>query len=976
MRIKTLFLLACTCNIFIFHTCSAQYFQQEVNYKIDVTLNDKRHSLSASETIIYKNNSQQALTELYFHLWPNAYKNRETALCKQLVKNGETELFFASEDERGFIDSLDFRINQQPIQWMPDSQHIDICKLILNEPLQPGMSAIITTPFYLKLPSAKFSRLGHLDQAYMITQWFPKPAVFDQLGWHAMPYLNQGEFFSEFGSFEVNITLPANYIVAATGDLQNSEELQFLEQKALETSKISSFTNDMSFPRSDNAFKTLTYKQDNVHDFAWFADKRYHVLKGEVELPSSKRKVTLWSMFTNSEPELWSKSIEYMHDAIDFYSSQIGEYPYNQVTAVDGTISAGTGMEYPNVTVIGQSFSPFMLEVVITHEIGHNWFYGMLGNNERMNGWMDEGINSYYEMQYVLHKYPPHLFGNKNEMEGIGIFGKLLGADQFDYKAMNLNEYLFSARTWNNQPLNLPSTSFTEINYGVIMYKKTAIVFDYLKEVLGDSLFKKCMQNYFSDWKFKHPSPVHLRSSIEGTSGRKLNWFFDDLISTNKKVDYKICKVGNEKDSIYNVTLKNNGSIASPVTLSAFYGLTDVNHKNNFIRTNGLFKKTEPLKLKFFSGIEQPRFTEIYFSPVIGWNNYDKFMPGIIFHNTGIIPKQVEYTVMPMYGINTNSLNGSASLSYQHYFSEQLNLKFNVIINHYNIGKTTYSNVDPQQTFFYGYTKIQPDAELQFRKNATADITHKIILKNYFVTSDNVFVREGNSVTQSSENAYYNELIYRLDNKRTLDPLDLSANLQTGEEYMKTSIEANYNFSYKKRRKGISLRFFTGSFIYYKTDANVNFRMSAFNGFDDYLFNEIYFARTETDNSKIGSRQFAEYDGAFKVNTAVGQTDKWIASLNIKITVPGLPAMLYTDFGTYSNAKNAYEGSKALMYNGGIGIWLIRDVAEVYFPLFYSSDISKNLSANSVDKFGERIRFQLNFNLMNPLKLQRQLFNQ
>ena len=228
-----------------------------------------------------------------------------------------------------------------------------------------------------------------------------------------------GEFYSEFGKYDVSITLPENYVIMATGDLQTESEVSFLNNKAKQT-KVqfekggipivdSLEIADMTFPKSSEKFKTVRFTQSKVHDFAWFADKRYHVLKGEVLLGESNKKVTTWALFTNKEAHLWEKSIEYLNDATLYFSKWVGEYPYSHVTAVDGTISAGGGMEYPNITVIGTSDNDYSLETVIVHEVGHNWFYGILGSNERDNAWMDEGLNTYIEIRYMEEKY-----GDKN----------------------------------------------------------------------------------------------------------------------------------------------------------------------------------------------------------------------------------------------------------------------------------------------------------------------------------------------------------------------------------------------------------------------------------------------------------------------------------------------------------------------------------------------------------------------------------
>ena len=204
-----------------------KYFQQEVNYEIDVTLDDNHHTLSAYEKISYKNNSPDELSFIWFHIWPNAYKDDSTAYAKQA---GPSSRFAKSDSTaRGYIDSLEFTVNGRKASWSYHPEWIDAIKLELNTPLKSGQAIAIETPFFVKLPGEVFSRLGHTGKHYEITQWYPKPAVYDRKGWHPMPYLNQGEFYSEYGSFDVKITLPEDYRIMATGDLINGEaEYQWL----------------------------------------------------------------------------------------------------------------------------------------------------------------------------------------------------------------------------------------------------------------------------------------------------------------------------------------------------------------------------------------------------------------------------------------------------------------------------------------------------------------------------------------------------------------------------------------------------------------------------------------------------------------------------------------------------------------------------------------------------------------------------
>ena len=232
---------------------SQQYFQQKVNYSIDVTLNDKRHELSAFEKVEYFNNSQDTLRFLYFHLWPNAYSNNTTDLAKQLFTKKGKQRLFNDPQLRGSIDSLNFKVDNKEVVWYLLPNQPDICKITLNKPLYPGQSILISTPFHVNIPKGVTSRLGHIGESYQISQWYPKPAVYDKTGWHQMPYLDQGEFYSEFGSFDVRITLPENYTVGASGDLQTKLEVERLNKLAADTSWIrNSKKGTISFPISSS----------------------------------------------------------------------------------------------------------------------------------------------------------------------------------------------------------------------------------------------------------------------------------------------------------------------------------------------------------------------------------------------------------------------------------------------------------------------------------------------------------------------------------------------------------------------------------------------------------------------------------------------------------------------------------------------------------------------------------------------------
>lgn len=493
------------------------YWQQEVNYTIAVSLNDTEHSIKGDISMEYINHSPDTLSFIYFHLWPNAYKNETTALADQLESDKVSRQKLTNA-QRGFIDSLNFTLNGWKVAVEKDRQYIDIVKLILPTPLLPAQSITIATPFYVKLPSY-FSRSGYDQQQYMICQWYPKPAVYDQKGWHAFPYLDQGEFYSEFGSFKVSITVPSAYIIGATGSLQTQEELE--QYKIIGAGNYKNRKSVSSYkPADPKNTKTLQYFAENVHDFAWFADKDFIIQYDTLKLASGKI-VDVFSYYQPNGNKEWNNSISFIEDAVIHYSGWIGEYPYPTVSAVEGpkNLSSG-GMEYPMITLItSPDAQKEDLDAVITHEVGHNWFYGVLGSNEREHPWMDEGLNTYFQFRYEAEKYRSNsVFGSSlpNEV-------KKLPAGEFLSGVMLAMNSLPA-----NPPIQTHSTAFANKDeYGIVVYLKTAIWMSILESSIGSENLLNGLKQYFRDWKFRHPYPEDLKSSLEKGSNQKLGTLFE-----------------------------------------------------------------------------------------------------------------------------------------------------------------------------------------------------------------------------------------------------------------------------------------------------------------------------------------------------------------------------------------------------------------------------------------------------------------
>ena len=988
-----------------------EYFQQEVNYKIAVTLDDSLHVLRGSEEILYTNNSKQTLTYIYLHLWPNAYKHSGTALGKQMLEHGKTSLYFSKENERGSIDSLLFRADGEPVILVPDPVNPDICKIILKKPLNAGEKVTITTPFRVKIPDAKFSRLGHTGQAYFITQWYPKPAVYDKQGWHPMPYLDQGEFYSEYGSFDVRITLPENYYLAATGNRQDAgEEEQRIEKRTEETKKFLNSSDTlkvkelMSFPPSSGTKKTVRFVQQNVHDFAWFADKRFFVLKGVVRLPGTERTVNTWAYFTAKNSSHWKRAVDYINSATTFYSANVGDYPYDHVTAVDGTIMAGGGMEYPNITVIGDVSSGIELDIVITHEVGHNWFYGILGSNERDYPFLDEGINSFFETRYCREKYP---LAKMTELLGKDSTFHLLGFNKLHYSRFHEVLYNISLHAGSDQPLDLPSTAYSEFNYGSIIYSKTAIVCDYLRDVMGKEKFDAAIKDYFIKYKFRHPSPEDLYSTIaenDPTVGEHLSILF----SKNDRVDYKFKSVKKKKDGSYlmkiknkgtsalpfNVYALNNGQITDTMWIAGFKGskkilfnkveashlkidgserMTDWNHKNNSIRTSGIFKKYKPLQLNFITKMEDPNRTQLNYLPVAGYNVYSHLMVGVSFHNFGFIQKPFQFAITPMFSVRATRPLGFADLYYQFHPAKtfktvSLGMKAKSFAYDELISDPDgYDrNVVPLQ--FY-YLKIAPYLKFDLGKNSkNPGISREILFTSALLFTDSLKVTvyneanygEGIKTTRSN----INTVRYQLANKRALDPYRFTATVQQAGSMVKSSAALNYNLTFTPTRV-LNVRFCAGAFLSVTASENsyYAFRASGISGKQDYQFEHNFLGRNEDQG--LAFAQFAEEDGAMKVWSALGQSPEWMASMNVKS-----PRFLkfFRIYGDVVSSDLRYMGSELFLWDAGLNISVVRDIVEIYLPLIYSNSIKQNRALNHREWY-EAARFTFNIHKLEPGKI-------
>lgn len=1011
---KIAFLLALVLTLKIQQSAFAQqasYWQQHVDYEINVVLDDVNHMLNGSIALRYTNNSPDVLNEVWIHLWPNAYKDNSTAFAQQKLESGSTDFLFSDEDEKGFIDNLNFKVNGEEVKLTYDEHNPDIAKLTLNSPLSPGQTINIKTPFRVKVPNC-FSRMGHAGQQYLITQWYPKPAVYDRKGWHAIPYLDQGEFYSEFGNFHVFITVPKNYVVGASGDLMTQSEVAFLDSIAAITATKTFETKDLTFPPSASTTKTLEYILKDAHDFAWFADKRFNVMKSSVTLPESERVVTTFAYFNDDHGKEWLKATDYVNRAVAFYSDNVGEYPWNVAQAVDGSleVEGAGGMEYPTITVITGKFEARMLDNVIMHEVGHNWFYGILGSNEREHGWMDEGLNTFYENRYMATYYEPE---------------NPLGVPKFALQMANIDTTNVEEALWHinqvtqkqnkYQPVDLHSAEYTSANYGLVMYMQTGYDFRYLEDVLGTDKFDRVMRKYYRAYQFKHVYPEDLQAMFEAETGDSLGWFFEQLLRSDRGPDYSIKKLLKSKTAMA-VTVQNNSDIPAAFTISLMSGdsilrtdwfrgftgsqtvylnyseqmdvtalridarrrMPETERENNTIKTSGMFKRIEPLQVQLFGfGADNPNRTTINVSPIVGWNAHDRWMLGLGIWNSTLPTPKLEYVFAPMYSFYSSEPVGQGSVGLNFYPD---NGKFDRIrlsesVARYTFDEFTINALFDEAQFKPQYLKMESKLEADLHpRSMRSKLSQRLSARAIYIQEDDMYFLydiNGDITGTVADTRMEYELGYHLNHNKTLFPQHVEALLTAGDGFAKVSAAYKTTIHYPGMKKGVDIRLFGGAFLQSGADENQSFTLAGNNGYYDATYDDIFLGRNETTG--FISNQMTGTDGFFKVpvyNYAF-TSQSYMGAANLEISIPKIPLIsIFADAG-YFGLRDGVTGVEAFQYDAGLKIGLPLDIFSLYLPFVMSQDLADQFADDA--PYADKMAFQLSLNALNVFEMMRKL---
>ncbi|MCC6819067.1 MAG: hypothetical protein IT245_09265, partial [Bacteroidia bacterium] len=714
--------------------------------------------------------------------------------------------------------------------------------------------------------------------------------------------------------------------------------------------------------------RQYNFEQSNVHDFAWFAYNKFIIDHKDMILPDGD--TIRLSVFSNPDIRMHADVFNIMETTILQYGNKVGKYPYKTCKVVVGPLEAGAGMEYPTITIC-KNFD----ERALVHEIGHNWFYGALGTNERLYPWMDESINSFFEAE-VCHLLSPAF--SKDIDRDKHFYSPLDGKSgqfmHYEYKILKYN-----VLQGENQAINLPSIEYTENNYGLMIYLKGKLAFAYLKECLGDEMFYKCFKNYFLEFKFKHPLPGDMQNSFEQTYGKSLEWFFKDLLSDVNEVDYKYKRNGGKIKGPESIKTFLKSRIAFGEQFNPYGFLFERNLYNNG-------QKKQFMKLSFPISIPTyNRQVQVNLLPFVGYNIYDGLYPFLSISNSNLNDRSIEYMLMPAYTFLEDRFVGYGKLSYKHILKKKrgfiqggvqgqiFGIELNENIRYYRwtpfIQWQSYSGKP-------GRTKVSNLWRLQYVNTGLDRL-------NYIEYQDSLGIAHFKNYSKDYFFNYLNlkfkKVIHFQTNKITWESnAEYASNSQFepgSVAYFKIWTDLKYTFTYKKNRR-FNSEFFAGYFPYKKGNfQNQAFYISGNSGYQDYMYSEAMIGRAENYTSDLLIGKQLINRGGLRQLIGLQGSDYWMLTWRNDIDFPGkLPISFYFDIGYYKylNIVNTPNGKQTnfkneLCYTTGIQLNVIKGVLEIFLPVLVSENFKQfNLLNTSIMN---TIGFKLNLNVFEPSKL-------
>ena len=899
----------------------------EIN--ITAELLTETNQIKISQEIIYYNNSNVNLDTIYLQNWANAYKNRHTLLSKRLIENYDKSLYFAKIDKRGYSEIQNIKCNNQSVKWKELEKAIDIVKINLPQTLKPNDSVIISTKYTVKIPIDKYTRYGFNFNNYNLRYWYLAPAVYNDK-WQLMSNLDMDDFYMNPSNYKINFKIPLGYTLHS--DLR---------------SKVEILNNFVLYQLKGSNRVDIELNIQLINNFSIYKTDSLEIISN---LKSNK-------LIENIKTDVLNRQL-------DFIENYLGKYPHDKLLVNDIT--------YLKNPVYGLNQLPKMLtpftdvfewDIKMFKALTNRYIENTLIVNKREDSWLVDGIQIFLMMKYVSMYYP--------ETKAIGNISNIWGIKSYNIAKLDFNGkypfvYQFSARKNLDQSLQTQTDSLSNFNRKIVNKYKAGLGIRYLDEYIKDSIIKNSLQEFYNKSSLQLTKSVYFNEILQSKTNKNLNWFFNDYLQTDKKIDYTIDKIEQDKDST-KVYIKNISNFTAPVTLYGInnksiifkqwienidslkiitipnkdidrlslnyeYLYPELNLRNNWKK---LDKKllNRPLKFTFFKDVEDPYYNQIFYNLFFGYNFYDGLLLGPDLYNQALFKKKWLFNITPTYGFKSKTLTGSISLFYEY-------LPQNTSVYRYRAGLVgSKSHYDQDLAF----NKFTPFVQIDFNRNSLRDVGGKSLIARYVVVD-----KELPLVIENPEIYKYNvfDIRYGYSKPDIIKDLRYFADFQYSNDFSKLSFDIRYRKLTDKNRQ-FDFRMFFGTFLHNDTESD--FFSFALDRPSDYLFDYSYLGRSE--DSGIFSQQIIIAEGGFKSIFENQFANQWLFSTNASIGIWRW-VEAYVDGGFVKNYnENAY-----FRYDTGIRLNFVHNILEVYFPLQSSLGFEPSLP-----NYSSKIRFVLTF---------------
>lgn len=913
--------------------CLAVFAQDKID--VNAVLDIETKTISISQTIVYKNNSNTTWQNIYLNDWNNSYSNKSTPLAKRFEDEFSTKFHLAKDEQRGFTKINLIKEGANKLEFSYLKAHPDILKVNLKTPLKPGDSYTITLKYLLKIPNATFTGYGVTDtKDFQLKYWYITPTHYDGK-WNYYSNKNLDDLFVPKANVTITIAYPSNYKIISELDQMESVFLngkKMLQTKLYGTNRVDTY---LSLKKSAN------YSVIQTDDFTVISN----IPKKEL---SDVGRVLITDKITQ------------------FLTKNFGKYPHNQllVTSADYNKNPLYGLNQ-----LPDFFRPFpddfQYELKLLKTAIKKYLDNTLLMNPRKEHWLSEGIQIYFLMKYVDTYYP--------DMKLLGSLAKVWGVRAFHASDLDFNYQYFLyameiARKNKDQALTTSKDLLTKFNANIAGKYKAGMGLNYLDKFADDINLSELLTEFAQTNQLKTTTTKHFKHFITSKTSKNVDWFFSDYINSRKKIDFKIKSVVTHNDTI-TVTLKNKTTSKMPISLYKLRNDTvidkvwvehiagtktiqlakdgsnklaldyntvipEFNQRDNYKAIDGSFLNNKPLQLRLFKDIEDPHYNQIFLMPLVQFNNiYDGITLGTKIYNKTILRKKLNYKLSPQYATKSKSLTGGLGVFYTH------NIENKALFN-ITYGISTAYQSFAQDSYF---TKIRPSVSFLFRdkSNLRSNEINKITAR--YVSISRAIGNDAIIEVNEPDYGVFN-LRYTSSKPGVINYSNFSTDFQLANKFSKLSLSYEFR-KLTKQNRNINFRFFTGVFLENNTDLNSNYFSFALDRPTDYLFDLSYLGRSE--NAGLFSQQIIITEGGFKSQLETPYANQWISTANFSTSIWRY-IQAYGDVGL---VKNKFSSAK-FVYDSGIRLNLVEDYLELYFPVY--SNLGWEIAQPN---YAERIRF-------------------